>query len=327
MNAFEINKIVGAVLATALIASVISVAGNILVPEGGSGGGKHEPVAATTGHGGSTATGTGGATAAAKPETPLANLLAEGSAEAGAKATRKCTACHSLNKGGANKIGPNLYGIVGRAKGAHPGYSYSAGMKGAGGTWSYADLYKFLKKPSALVKGTKMSFRIGKPKARADLLLHLRTLSDSPVPLPKPAPVKTGGDKEKKAEAPKETPTPAEAPKKDAMPATGAALAAGDAARGAKLAGTKCKACHSLKAGGPNKIGPNLHGVVGRARASIEGFRYSKAMKAKGGTWSAEELNIFLANPGKFVKGTKMTFKIRKPDQRADIIAYLKSLK
>ncbi len=337
MNAFEINKIVGAVLATALIASIISIAGNILVPEGGEKRAERPPAAAGEKPGKAQAATT------PIPQTPLANLLAQGSAEAGRKVIRKCIACHSLDKGGANKIGPNLYGVVGRSKGAHPGYGYSAGMKGAGGSWSYADLDRFLKKPGAFVKGTKMSFRIAKPETRANLLLYLRTLSDSPLPLPQPVPVSSGGDREKKAEAvkktmaekkpaeapkPKETPKPKEAPKKEAKPAAsaGAVLAAGDVARGAKLAARKCRVCHSLKAGGPNKIGPNLYGVVGRKRASYEGYRYSKAMKAKGGTWSPEEIDIFLTNPGKFVKGTNMAVKIKKPDQRADIIAYLKTL-
>lgn len=326
MKALELNKIIGAVLATALIAVLINFAGNILVPEGGPGGAKHAPAVAATG--GTAGASTGATKTAPKPETPLADLFAQGSAESGKKVAKKCFACHSLNKGGANKIGPNLYGVVGRNKGAHPGYKYSAGMKGAGGTWSYADLNRFLKKPTAFVKGTKMSFRIGKPKARANLLLYLRTLSDNPVPLPQPVPASSGGDKEKKAEAIKKTKAekkPAEAPKKtaklDAVP-----LTAGDAARGAKLAAKKCKVCHSLKAGGPNKIGPNLYGVVGRERASHEGYRYSKAMKAKGGTWSPEEIDIFLTNPGKFVKGTNMVIKIKKPAQRADIIAYLKTL-
>lgn len=327
MNAFEINKIIGAILATALIAFLISLVGNVLVPEGGGGEGKHAPAVATAAGAGSAAV----TKAPPKPEIPLANLLAQGSIEAGKKVAKKCLACHSLKKGGANKIGPNLYDVVGRKKGAHPGFNYSGGMKGAGGIWSYADLNSFLKKPGAFVKGTKMSFRIAKAKARANLLLFLRTLSDSPEALPKPV----AAPKEKKAEAvkktmaetkPPEDKKPGEAPKQMAKKEV-TPLAAGDAARGAKLAAIKCKVCHSLKSGGPNKIGPNLYGVVGRARASHQGYRYSKAMKAKGGSWSPEEIAIFLTNPGKFIKGTNMTVKIKRPNQRADIIAYLKTLK
>jgi cytochrome c len=334
MSFFEINKIVGAVLATALIASVISIAGNVLVPEGGGEGESGEKKAAATAAAKKPAK-AAAATTPKPPETPLANLLAQGSAEAGQKVAKKCAACHSVNKGGANKIGPNLYGIVGRAKGSYPGYTYSAAMKGAGGTWTFADLNAFLKKTTAFVKGTKMRFRISKPVSRANLLLYLRTLSDSPAPLPKPVPAPSGGGTGKKAEAAQKTTAekkPAEAPKppeptnKSAAPSAAAALAAGDAARGAKLAKRKCMVCHSVTKGGPNKIGPNLYGIVGRVRASYEGYRYSKAMKAKGGTWSAADIFTFLAGPQKFVKGTNMPVKVRNPAQRADIIAYLRTL-
>ncbi len=345
MSFLEINKIVGAILATALVTFLISIAGNVLVPEDSVESAERPPAAATTAATTGKAGGAAPSAGTTKPkpaETPLANLLAQGSAEAGKKVAKKCAACHNVDKGGPNKIGPNLYGIVGRKKGSHPGYSYSDAMKNAGGAWTYADLNAFLTKTTAFVKGTKMRLRISKPSSRANLLLYLRTLSDSPAPLPKPAPASNGGA-EKKAEAvkkttaekvpaeapkPSATPKPAETPKKTAAPqaTAAAALAAGDATRGAKLAKRKCAVCHSLTKGGPNKIGPNLYGVIGRARASYEGYRYSQAMKAKGGTWSAADIFTFLAGPQKFVKGTNMPIKVRKPAQRADIIAYLRTL-
>ncbi len=103
--------------------------------------------------------------------------------------------------------------------------------------------------------------------------------------------------------------------------------AAGDAAKGAKIF-KKCKSCHTADEGGKNKSGPNLFGVVGRAAASVEGYKYSKAMKASGLTWDAATLNSFLKKPRKFVKKTKMSFAgIKKEKQRADLIAYLETMK
>jgi cytochrome c len=88
-----------------------------------------------------------------------------------------------------------------------------------------------------------------------------------------------------------------------------------------------CAACHNFQKGGPNGIGPNLYGVVGRPRASAPDFNYSDAMKAKGGEWTIEDLNKFLTNPKEFVPGTKMTFAgLPRGSQRADVIAYLNSL-
>jgi cytochrome c len=88
-----------------------------------------------------------------------------------------------------------------------------------------------------------------------------------------------------------------------------------------------CTACHNFQKGGPNGIGPNLYGVVGRPRASEPGFTYSDAMKAKGGEWTIDDLNKFLTNPKEFVPGTKMNFPgLPRANQRADAIAFLNSL-
>ena len=88
--------------------------------------------------------------------------------------------------------------------------------------------------------------------------------------------------------------------------ASNAALADGDAAAGKKVF-NKCKVCHSLAAG-DNKIGPTLHGVIGRAAASVEGFSYSDAMKGAGLTWDEATLDQYLADPKGFIPGNKMAF-------------------
>ena len=109
----------------------------------------------------------------------------QASAERGQVIAKRCAACHTFNKDGANKIGPNLYGVLDRALGAADGYGYSKALKAKGGAWDYQSLDLFLAKPKDFIKGTKMVFPgIKKAQQRADLIVYLRTLSDNPVPLP-----------------------------------------------------------------------------------------------------------------------------------------------
>jgi cytochrome c len=104
-------------------------------------------------------------------------------------------------------------------------------------------------------------------------------------------------------------------------------IASADIDAGAKVF-KKCATCHTAVQGGGNKVGPNLFGVVGRKRASIAGFAYSEAMKAKGGSWTVEDLNLWLTKPRDFVPGTKMGFAgLPKDKDRANVIAYLKQQK
>ena len=90
----------------------------------------------------------------------------------------------------------------------------------------------------------------------------------------------------------------------------------------------KCVACHTIDKGGRNGVGPNMHGVVGRAVASVEGYNYSAAMKAKGGVWDEAALDAYLENPRKAVVGTKMSFAgLNNADERKALIEYLKAQK
>lgn len=111
-----------------------------------------------------------------------------------------------------------------------------------------------------------------------------------------------------------------------ALPA--AALAAGDAANGEKLF-KRCAACHAVGEGAANKVGPQLNGIVGRTAGTVEGFKYSKAMAEAGAgglAWTDQSLDDYLASPKDFIKGNRMSFAgLRKEDERADIIAYLKT--
>jgi len=103
-------------------------------------------------------------------------------------------------------------------------------------------------------------------------------------------------------------------------------LAQGDPAAGEKVF-RKCKACHTVEEDGPNRVGPNLYGIVGASVAAVDGFRYSGALTDHGGDWTPDRLATFLANPRKAVPGTKMSFAgLRKSEDQADVIAYLASL-
>lgn len=100
-------------------------------------------------------------------------------------------------------------------------------------------------------------------------------------------------------------------------------LAAADPAQGEKIS-KMCSSCHTMGKGEPNRIGPNLHGVTGSALASVAGFAYSDALKAKGGSWDKDSLNEFLWSPQKFAPRNKMSFAgLKKPEDRAALIKWL----
>ena len=111
-------------------------------------------------------------------------LFASTSAADGAKVFKKCAACHSIAEGGANKIGPALWGVLGRPAGAVPGYKYSKAILAHGKNWSFEEMNGFLLKPKDWIKGTKMSFAgLKKARDRASVILYMNENTNNPLPL------------------------------------------------------------------------------------------------------------------------------------------------
>jgi cytochrome c len=237
MDSFEYNKIIGALLGTVFVVFTISLVSDSLFhspnPEkpGFAIEAQEAPAAG------------GGAEKKENPaKAPIAPLLAKADAQKGATIFKRCEACHDGTKGGPNKVGPNLWGVIGRVIASHPGYSYSAGMKdfsdGGKKHWDYQLISEFITKPKAEVPGTAMGFAgLSKIDERADVIAYLRTLADTPEPLPSPDAAKPAAAEGGAAAKPAEGAKPADngaKPADEAKPAEGAAKPAEGAAKPAE---------------------------------------------------------------------------------------------
>lgn len=184
MDSFEWNKIIGAVLGTLLfvfivreVASIVfhteepeQLAYQIEIPEGpAEAAGDEQPEVVDFGA-----------------------LLREASAERGESVAKRCLQCHSFEKGGPNKTGPNLWGILGAEVATKPEFNYSNALNSLGGEWTYKRLYEYLAAPSRYAPGTNMNFAgLRRQSERIDLLAYLRTQADNPPPIPEPLPEET----------------------------------------------------------------------------------------------------------------------------------------
>jgi cytochrome c len=176
------NTVAGCFLASALFALVLGKVSNAVVAPAEL----EKPAIAVTDE----APAEAAQPAAATELAPISPLLAKANVDHGKELFQKlCFTCHTIDKGGPNKVGPNQWDLVGRKKASEAGFSYSSGMQSMGGEWTYEDINHMIFKPQAFVKGTKMAF-VGVPKEqdRADIIAFLRTMNDNPPPLPAAAP-------------------------------------------------------------------------------------------------------------------------------------------
>ena len=179
MDSFEINKIIAAVLLIALLTIGIAKISDLVfyVKKPDTPGYKVEVIEKTENK-----------TENKKvnfEEVDISKLLALGSVDHGEKVFKKCSACHSIVKGGGNNIGPALYNVVGRDIASISDYKYSKAMMNYEKKWTFEDLNGYLRKPQKYIKGTKMAFAgLRKEKDRASVILYLNNNSDSPLELP-----------------------------------------------------------------------------------------------------------------------------------------------
>ena len=176
MDSFEINKIVAAVLVVFLVVFGIGKISDMVF---------HVEKPNTSAYKVEFAEVDKTKTSSSVQTVDIATLLALGSVEHGKKVFKKCSACHSIKKGGRNNIGPALYSVLGRNMGGVQDYKYSKALIAFGKDWTFEEMNNFLIKPTSYIKGTKMAFAgLKKEKDRASVILYMNANSDSPLDLP-----------------------------------------------------------------------------------------------------------------------------------------------
>ena len=179
MDSFELNKIIAAILMVALLVIGLGkVADGVFHVQKPKNPGYQVEVE-------SQLTSSASQASEVVEKIDIAAIMAMGDVASGEKIFKKCVACHSINKGGKNKIGPALYNVVGRAVGGVNDYKYSKALASFEKEWTFEELNGYLTKPAKWIKGTKMAFAgLRKEKDRASVIKYLNQNSDSPVPLP-----------------------------------------------------------------------------------------------------------------------------------------------
>ncbi len=239
MDSFELNKLIGAFLGVVFVVFSVSLVSDAIFAS-------HAPE--TPGYAIEVPEEPAGGGAPAETGPSALDLLASADPAAGEAAFRRCASCHTIEAGGANRVGPNLHDVLGRAVASHEGFSYSAAMteysEGGSKTWEFENLSAFLVNPRSYVPGTTMAFAgIRDPQEEANLIAYINAQSDNPMPLPEPAaaedesaegeeaaPAAEGEDAAPAAEGEEAVPT---AEGEEAAPAEDAAPAADEAAPGA----------------------------------------------------------------------------------------------
>ena len=183
MSSLEVNKIIASLVMVFLIIIFISVTGNILVKKQGINDSNDQtaylidiPEEDTY---------SSETVLKVTITEPISSFLMNASIEKGEKLFKRCGVCHSYNKGGTNKVGPNLWNLINRSKGSVNTFSYSKALSEFGGDWTFEELSEFLFKPNQYIKNTKMNFAgLKEVEDRANLILFIREQSDEPAQLP-----------------------------------------------------------------------------------------------------------------------------------------------